>query len=113
MICPSCNSEATSFKRHTFTLEGATFVQSVKGQFTCQHCGVLLRITGYGKQFWYSYIPVVIALTMFLLFRKSLPIDPGVIWITLVIVIGIMLTFGIWRYAQVERVSIEKTSGAG
>ena len=112
MKCPSCNSEATSLKRHLFTLEGATYLQSLVGQFTCQHCGVLLRISGYGKQFWYSYVPIVIILTVFLLIRKSLPINAGVVWVTLVVVIALMLTFGAWRYAQVEQVSTEKTSGA-
>ena len=113
MICPSCNSEATTFKRHLFTLEGATLLQSLKGQFTCQHCGVLLRVSGYGKEFWYSYIPVLILLTVCLVIRKFLPINPVVIWITLIAMIAIMLTFGIWRYAQVEPVGTHKTVGAG
>ena len=112
MMCPSCNSEATTLRRHLFTLEGATLLQSLRGQFTCQHCGVLLRVSGYAKEFWYSYIPVLIVLTVFLLIRKYLPINPVVIWILLLAVVALMLTHGIWTYGRVETVVTHETFGA-
>lgn len=43
MNCPSCQ-KPPSFTRTSFTLQGVTFAQSMKGYSRCEHCGQLLRI---------------------------------------------------------------------
>jgi len=43
MNCPSCQ-KPPSFFRISFTLQGVTFAQSMKGYSRCEHCGQLLRI---------------------------------------------------------------------
>jgi hypothetical protein len=89
-------------------MQGVTVADSFKGRFRCQHCGTLLRIKNYGKFFWYFYISVIVILTMLILGRKSifanLPVDPGIVWILLVIMILITFTFGLWKHAVAEKV---------
>lgn len=112
MNCPSCNQIATSFLRNAFSLQGVTILQSTKGYFKCQHCGTLLRITSFGTQFWYFFVGTTTALAIFLLLYKRLILTVGMgataaIWIMIVLVLMSIFTFGMWRYAQIEKVQTD------
>jgi hypothetical protein len=109
MNCPSCNHPATSFLRNAFSLQGVSFSRSVKGYFKCQHCGSLLRITSYGKPFWYFFSGAIVVLILFALLYRRLIFTIGMsitasIWILIVLVITFIFTFGIWKYGRVEKV---------
>jgi hypothetical protein len=115
MNCPSCNQLSSTFLRNAFSLQGVSFSKAVRGYFKCQHCGTLLRIASYGKQFWYWSIPTGIILVLFAIFYRNLFKIIGtdatvVIWIILILVIVITYTFGIWKFAQVQKVDTEKQS---
>jgi hypothetical protein len=112
MNCPSCNQIATSFLRNAFSLQGVSILQSTKGYFKCQHCGTLLRITSFGKQFWYFFIGTTIVLAIFTLLYKRLILIVGMgataaIWVIIVLVLMSIFTFGIWKYAQIEKVDTD------
>jgi hypothetical protein len=117
MTCPSCNQQATSLLRNAVSLQGVTFFQSVRGFLRCQHCGTLLKITNYGKGFWYFYVPAVVVLAALVLGHQYLfaivRINPGVVWVALVIMISITFTFGLWRHAHVVQVDEAKPPDAG
>jgi hypothetical protein len=106
MKCPSCNNQATSLLRNAITFQGVSFAQSFQGFLKCQYCGTLLKITNYGKMFWFLYLPVLLLLLVFVLAHKYITnifnVNLGIIWVALVIMIFITFTFGIWRNAQVE-----------
>ena len=108
MICPTCHQKASSFIRNAFTLQGVTFLQNLQGHFKCQYCGTLLRIVRFGKHFWHFYIPTTIILTLFIIFYrfifKIFNVNPGIVWIGLVIAIVTTFGFGLWRYAEVDKV---------
>jgi hypothetical protein len=103
MNCPSCNQEASSFLR-SLSLEGVSFLKSMQGYFKCQHCGTLLRITSYGKQFWFFYIPAVVVAVLWALF-------PGltVVWLPLLVLVFIGFA-GLQKFAQVQKVDAEDHS---
>lgn len=98
---------------------GATFMQSFKGQFTCQHCGVLLRIKSYGKHFWSFYILTIISLVLLFLVFKYFSAISGIIWTGLLLVMIVAFIFSVWSYfnswkrAIIEQVSTNKSSVAG
>jgi hypothetical protein len=117
MNCPSCNQIATSLLRSAFSLQGVSIVQSTKGYFKCQNCGTLLRITGFGRQFWYFFGGTTAVLIAFALLHKRLILEVGTgataaIWIKIVLVIMSIFTFGLWKYAQIERVGTIHTTDA-
>jgi amino acid transporter len=114
MNCPSCNQTAVSFLR-SFSLQGVSLYQSMKGYFKCQHCGVLLRIKSFGRHFWYFFVGSIIVLALFILLYRRLMIFAGVnamVVIWLVILLGIMFTFIFitWKYAQPEKVETDPTA---
>jgi hypothetical protein len=108
MQCPSCNQEATSFWRNAFSLQGVSVFKSAHGYLTCQNCGTLLRVTGYGKRFWFFYIPTVVVLILFILFYRALfeilGIDAGLVWVVLLFLIFTAFIFLIWKKPQLEKV---------
>jgi hypothetical protein len=109
MNCPSCNQIATSFLRNAFSLQGVSILQATKGYFKCQNCGTLLRITGFGRQFWYFFGGTTIVLIVFAFLYKRLILAVGAgataaIWIMIVLVIMSIFAFGLWKYAQIEKV---------
>lgn len=112
MICPSCNQIASTFLRNAFSLQGVSIVQSTKGYFKCQHCGTLLRITSFGTQFWYFFIGTTIVLAVFAALYKRLIVTVGMgataaIWIMIVLGLMSIFTFGMWKYAQIEKVGTD------
>jgi hypothetical protein len=109
MICPSCSQTATSFLRNAFTLQGVSFLQSVKGYFKCQKCGTLLRITSFGKIFWVFFAGTAISLALFVSFYQRLLSSVGIgitamIWMFLVITLMFIFTFCLWKFAHAEKV---------
>jgi hypothetical protein len=106
MKCPSCNQKATSFWRNAFSLQGVSVTKSAHGYLKCQHCGTLLRVTGYGNRFWFFYIPAIAVLTLFILLYRSLfailGVDAGLVWVVLLFLIFAAFTFGIWTRPQLE-----------
>lgn len=76
---------------------------------------MLLRITSYGKFFWYFYVPVVLGLMVLVLGHRFIyqmtGIHPGVVWVAFVAMIFVTFTFAIWRHAQVEQVDSTKPPG--
>lgn len=112
MICPSCNKLASSFFRYSFSFQGVSFAKSIRGYLMCQSCGTLLRVTGFGTQFWVFFTPTVIVLAVFVLFYRQVlssigPNATPALWMVLVLVIVGTLTFGLWRFARVQRVESE------
>ncbi len=109
MNCPSCNQSASSFLRNTFSRQGVSITQSAKGYLKCQHCGTLLRITGFGKQFWYFFTGTFTVLAAFALLYRRLMEAAGTgataaIWIVIVLAVMLAVTFGLWKNAKVEKV---------
>ena len=109
MKCPSCNQTASSFLRYVFSLQGVTISKSMQGFFKCQNCGTLLRVTSFGKHFWVLFAATVVVLAFFLLLHKRLFLIIGTgataaIWVILVLLITSVFTFGIWKYAHIEKV---------
>ena len=100
MNCPVCDKEASSYKRHAFTLEGVSVVKAMQGYLKCQSCGALLRVTSYGKQFWFFYTPAVVLAVLWALF-------PGltIVWIPLLFVISFSFG-GVWKFAQIVKVDV-------
>ena len=117
MTCPACSQSATSLMRNVFTLQGVTFSKSMIGFLKCQHCGTLLRVTNYGKFFWYFYIPIVVGLMILVIVHRSIKIltgtNPGVVWVAFVVMIFVTFVFAVWRHAQVEQVDSAKPPGVG
>jgi membrane-associated HD superfamily phosphohydrolase len=118
MKCPACNQSATTFLRNALTLQGVSFSQSVQGYLTCHRCGVLLRVTGFGKQFWFFFIPTVVALFLYVFLYRHLIALIGmdattVIWIVLVLSIGGIFTLGLWKFARVSVVETEAATKPG
>ena len=97
-------------------MQGVTFLQSVQGLFRCQHCGVLLRVTNYGKHFWLFYIGTIAVLCGLVLahpyIENIIRIDPGFLWVALFVSIIITFTFGMWRHANVKQVDDANPPGA-
>jgi len=109
MTCPSCNQSASSLLRHAFSLQGVSFIKSVQGHFTCQHCGTHLRVVRFGKQFWLFVIATVVALVLFLFLFSSLFLSVGpsttvVIWLIVMLLAVFLFNFGMWKYGVVETV---------
>ncbi len=78
---------------------------------------MLLRIKSFGRYFWYFFLGSIIVLAIFTLLYRRLMIFAGVnamVVIWLVIVLGIMFTFifGMWKYAQPEKVETDPTASA-
>lgn len=112
MTCPSCNQPATTFWRNAFSLQGVSIPQALKGNFKCQHCGTLLSITSFGKLFWYFFCGAVIVLALFVLLHRRLIVVVGTgatawIWIVIVLAIVSVLVFGMWKYAQIQKVNTD------
>jgi cytochrome bd-type quinol oxidase subunit 2 len=114
MECPSCKSEATTLLRSAVSLQGVSFLKSVKGYFTCQHCGVLLRVTGYAKGFWLSSIPTVTILALFASLYPSVAPQTEkhlmIMWVVVILLISMVLAVGSWKYARIEVVRGERDS---
>jgi hypothetical protein len=75
----------------------------------------MLRITSFGKQFWFFFIGADIVLTVFTLLYRRLIVVAGLgataaIWIMIVLVLMSIFTFGLWKYAQIEKVDIDPMS---
>ncbi len=115
MHCPSCKSEATTLLRSALSLQGVSFLKSVQGYFKCQHCGLLLRVTRYGKHFWLFFVPTSIVLTLFALLCQFLIPDfgnqTGVTWVMFILLISVTFALGTWKYAEAEIVNTEGKSG--
>ncbi|RPI02274.1 MAG: hypothetical protein EHM64_14285 [Ignavibacteriae bacterium] len=107
MKCPSCNQLASTLIRNSFSLQGVTFYQSVKGQLKCQNCGVLLRNAKFGKQVWLGLAAFVVMMVLMMLFsdplRKSLGMGAVLIyWIVLLLMAVFVFAYGQWKYAMLE-----------
>jgi len=64
-------------------------------------------VTGFGKKFWFLFIPTALALLLFIFLYRPLIAMIGMnattaIWIGLVITIGGVFSVGLWKFAQVE-----------
>ena len=117
MNCPSCNQSASSFFRYAFSRQGVSLVKSIRGYLKCQSCGTLLHVASFGKVFWILLIPIVVLLALFvLLFPRFLRITGAApvvaTWIVLVLLIFFIFSFGLWKYAQVQRVDTGAQSNA-
>ena len=112
MICPSCNKKPSTFLRRAFTLEGATVAQSLKGQFTCRHCGALLRIKSYGKYFWHFYISMIIGLLLLFYISRYIHINIGIVWVGFLIVLVMVFIFAVYKNAILEQVPTNKPPAA-
>lgn len=101
MQCPSCSKEATSYLRRAFSLEGVSILKSAQGYLKCQHCGALLHVTSYGRQFWFLYTPAVVVAALWAFF-------PGltVVWLPLLVLISIGF-IGLAKYAVYKKVDEE------
>ena len=114
MICPSCNQSASSLLRSAFSFQGVSIFKSAQGYFKCQQCGGLLRISGYGKGFWYFYVPTIIVLVLFaLLYRDIMQVfgdNVGIIWVALLLVIFTTFALALWKNAQIKKVDTDSTS---
>lgn len=113
MKCPSCSQTPASFLRFSFSLQGVSLVRSVQGYFTCRHCGTLLRVTKYGKEFWTLLVASFLLLALFALFFEQLVQAAGIgtvvgLWIGLVLFIGSSFIYGLWRFAQIAAVHESK-----
>ncbi|GEM_PF-3019374 len=100
MKCPTCHQSATTLLRNALTLQGVSFSQSIQGFFTCHHCGTLLRVTGFGKYFWFFFIPPAAALLLFLFqyrqFIALIAMDMTIaVWISLVLMIDSNFIIGL------------------
>ncbi len=114
MKCPLCNQLASTWIRNSFTLQGVTFVQVLKGQLKCQHCGVLLRSARFGKQVWFGLATFAVMMTLMVLFSDALRSAYGMgavalYWIVLVVMASLLFAYGTWKYAVLEVVKDEKT----
>jgi hypothetical protein len=108
MKCPACNNNATTVLRDLFTLQGVTLARKSKGFFKCHRCGVLLRTTGYSKGIWYCYAAIAVALAVFVSCYQSWVRTIGTgattaIWICLIMVIAVTVTYGLFKCAKIER----------
>lgn len=108
MICPSCNKQATSFFRHSFTTQGVSMFKSMKGYLTCHHCGVLLKVTMFKIQLWVFLLTAVTILMLFVFnYRSYVPVfgfdNMAAIWISIVVGLFCIFTFGMWKYSHVEK----------
>lgn len=108
MTCPSCNQPASSFLRDAFSFQGVSFFKNIRGYLKCQHCGSLLRVTGFGKPFWPFFIAAVILLGLWIALYETnstfLGLDVGTMWIFFGLWIVITFRFGVWKHSQVEAV---------
>jgi len=84
----------------------------MQGYFKCQHCGTLLRVTGYKNRFLLFYIPVILVLGLAAGFLyQSLAANVGsglgsVLGVLLLVTI-IALTISIWKNTRVEKVDTD------
>ena len=101
MNCPSCNKEATSYLRHAFSLEGVSLVKAMQGYLKCQNCDTLLRVTSYGRQFWYFFTPAVLLAILWALFPRL-----TIVWIPLLFVVSFSFG-GLWKFAHIEKVDVD------
>jgi uncharacterized membrane protein len=81
----------------------------MQGYLKCQHCGTLLRVTNYGKQFWILFAASLILLALFVVLYQQLLTTIGTgttaaLWVGLVLLIGFTFMFGLWKYAQIAAV---------
>jgi hypothetical protein len=108
MICPSCNQSASSLLRSAFSFQGVSRSKNIQGYFTCQHCGVVLRITGYRVRFMFFYIPTIVVLGLLGLSYRSLfgilGSEVGLGLGVLVLVISTAFTFSVWKNTLIEKV---------
>lgn len=112
MICPSCIQIASSFLRNTFSMQGVTFCQSVKGYFKCQHCGILLRAASFGKELWFLLGAMCIVLIILAEFFGHLLSLIGsaaiaVYWVALAFLFISVFVYGAWRFSRAEKVDID------
>jgi hypothetical protein len=79
-------------------LEGVSIVKAAQGYLKCQNCGALLRVTSYGKHFWFFFTPPVVLAILWALF-------PGltIVWIPFLFVITISFG-GLWKFALLVKV---------
>lgn len=109
MTCPSCNKEATTFWRQSFTRQGVTYYKSMLGYFKCKECGALLKVTMFKKQLWIFFTSASIVLLVFVLNYKAYILKYGfdiiaALWIGIVAALVSVFTFGIWKYSCAEKV---------
>ena len=81
----------------------------MQGYFKCQHCGILLRVTNYGKQFWILFAASLVLLALFVVLYQQLVTTIGTgttaaLWVGLVFLIGFTFMFGLWKSAQIAAV---------
>ena len=115
MKCPSCNQTASSFLRNAFSFQGVSFSQSIKGRLKCQNCGTLLHVHSFSKTFWYFSAATAIVLALFVLLYQQIYSVIGsdaitAIWMILMLLIIFLFTFGMWKYALLEKVDKETDS---
>lgn len=113
MICPSCGKMASTWMRNSFSLQGVSFVQSLKGQLRCQQCGTLLRNKKYSKQMWYLLVAMVVVMALIILFSNHLRQVFGmgavaIYWIVLVIMVFSLFVYGMWKFSVLEIVKEDK-----
>jgi hypothetical protein len=113
MKCPSCNQPASTFIRNSFSLQGVTLFQSLKGQLKCQNCGVLLRNAKFGKQLWYGLGAFVVMMVLMILFSGPLRGALGmgavaIYWIVLILMAIFVFVYCQWKYAVLEIVGEDK-----
>lgn len=109
MTCPSCNKEATTFWRQSFTRQDVSYYKSMLGYLKCKECGALLKVTMFKKQLWIFFISTVIVVLVFVLNYKAYIPKYGfdsiaVIWIIIVAALSSVFTFGIWKYSTAEKI---------
>ena len=109
MDCPSCNKPASALWAYAFSLQGVSVVKNLRGYLKCQHCGALLRVRSYGKQFWYMFIPAAILLIAFAFLFPTLSVKLGTIatatiWMFILILIAAVFGYGLWKFAVLQKV---------
>lgn len=109
MTCPNCDQSASTFLRFSFSLQNVSMIQSAKGYFRCQHCGTLLRVGSYGKQFWILFGGAVVVLAAFILLYRRFFLLFGIgttaaVWMILMLLIVGTITYGTWKFAQAGKV---------
>lgn len=112
MICPTCNQPAATVLGQVLALRDVSIAKSAQGYFKCQHCSTLLRVTSYGKRFWYFYIPAIFVLALFaVVYQRLLPtIGPSataLLWVVLVIAISVTFALGLWKSAIIQKVDTD------
>lgn len=109
MNCPSCNQVASTFLRYSFSLRGVSISKGMLGYFKCQHCGTLLRVGKFSKPLWYLFVGTIVVLAVFALLYKRLLLLAGsgvtaAIWIFIILALMSVFTYGLWKFALVEKV---------